>query len=789
MRPARENNRHTVARGMIVFLVLTSLCCGLMLCVNVDPAMAHAPHDDIFDVAPSPEYEQDKTVLTISRGFLLRSTDGGTTWQRIVRGLDNKRELYSLQVSPKDKRVLFVSSRGDGIYKSTDAGSSWSKVNRGLRSLDIRLTAISTDSSKVVLAAGARSGLFRTTDGGSTWNAVDGYAAAVGAIAFASDRAGYVLVGDQRGMLHVSKDSGETWTRAPLEGAGGITSIAISPDFSSDSTFFVGTRRRGILKTTDGGSSFDQVTDGLTDLSISSMVVSDRYATDSKVWTSTSSDGVFSSEDGGGMWTRTSRGLTTNTQNDTSGYEDRPDFGQLRAVESSKNGQAPTMFLAAFDGLFRSTDGAESWHEEQTLSSSIIVGLAVAPDHPQDPTVAMTTYLNGAHLSHDGGATWTAANKGLEEPNAYRVAPDRFARLFGINFSPNYSTDGTIFSVLSAHYLKSTTRGRSWKKVVAPGTRDNDTHTFILALSPNFGRDRTIFSGDANTGDMFRSTDGGTAFVRTGRPRAVLRCFVVSPEYPSDSTLFAGTVSGVFKSIDRGATWTPIGGQTAVKNAVTNLAISSGDQDERTILAGTPNGLFSSRDAGRSWRRVSIAGSDSGFIEAVSVSPNFSKDRTALVSVKGRGLFKSTDGGVTFHPVAKDLIEANELLGNFSRATSSAIVFSPGYATDRTVYGFSGTHLLKSTDGGESWSRLNVPTSRHEMPADSRARPSPASDDRSTSERAWVGPALIAGAVGGARLCGPRRLPGASEGSAQKLGIRVDRALTNFTAGSIDGAR
>ena len=71
-----------------------------------------------------------------------------------------------------------------------------------------------------------------------------------------------------------------------------------------------------------------------------------------------------------------------------------------------------TIFLAAFDGLFKSTDGGQVWKKIDTLSANIIVGLAISPSYSSDSTVAIATYLGGAYSSDDQGTTWSAIVNG-----------------------------------------------------------------------------------------------------------------------------------------------------------------------------------------------------------------------------------------------------------------------------------------------------------------------------------------------------------------------------------------
>ena len=73
-----------------------------------------------------------------------------------------------------------------------------------------------------------------------------------------------VLAGDNRGIIYISRDRGDTWKQLQKIPAGSnITSLAFSPVYSSDETFFIGTRNRGVLKTVNGGASLFEVNKGI----------------------------------------------------------------------------------------------------------------------------------------------------------------------------------------------------------------------------------------------------------------------------------------------------------------------------------------------------------------------------------------------------------------------------------------------------------------------------------------------------------------------------------------------
>jgi photosystem II stability/assembly factor-like uncharacterized protein/predicted secreted protein len=64
-------------------------------------------------------------------GVVMKSTDGGESWFKIMNGLDDKSEFYTLLIYPLDHNILFLST-SNGVYLSNDAGNSWEAINNGL---------------------------------------------------------------------------------------------------------------------------------------------------------------------------------------------------------------------------------------------------------------------------------------------------------------------------------------------------------------------------------------------------------------------------------------------------------------------------------------------------------------------------------------------------------------------------------------------------------------------------------------------------------------------------------
>ena len=682
------------------------------------PAGAHTPHDSIHGIGVSPDFAQDRTVYAIVRSYLLKSTDGGETWKRLVRGLDHKRELSSLGISHQDPQVLYVSSRGDGVYKSTDGGGSWGRITTGLERHPIVVSiVVSPHSDDVVFAVDRNGTLLSTTSGGASWEPVIG-PEGVTAVAFAPDDPDVIVVGDARGGVHRSDDGGRTWTETGFAGTAtdSISTVAVSPAFSTDRTFFVGTRSDGVYATDDGGGTFSAVSSGLTDRRVTALALSPTYPSDSTLWAVSWEEGVFVTMDGGSSWSSADEGLTTNDQAD---LLDRPHFDELRIASPPGRDEPPTMFLAGFDGLFRNS-GTSAWEELDTQVPSNIVGLAVSPDYADDATVAIATYLNGAFLSRDGGETWSAINTGLATKFEWTRRSDYVARLLGIWFSPTYTTDDRMFASLRGRLLTSTDGGELWTSQTPPGLLARDElppDYMLMAFSPAFEEDGVVVLG-TNRGKVFHSDDGGRSFSMVADLGREITALVLPAGFDGDGSVFVGTADGLLVGSYENDTW------SEVDEEVTSLAVSATYDRDGTAFLGTPNGLFVTRDAATNWTKLTgTPFTDDGYIEAVALSPAYGDDGTVLVSVRGEGLFKSTDGGASFAPVAQALLEDSSTLSSFYHPTSPPIVFSPGFATDQTVYGIADENLFRSTDGGETWEPIEFPVKRHDT--DEAAAPAP----------------------------------------------------------------
>ena len=694
-------NRLKRQLGWVLLSLLLTLAWSLTgtLQPALQPALAHRPHDVVTQVKLSPAYSQDQTVYALVRGNLFKTVDGGDTWKRLVQGLDTLTPFSSLTIGVEG-RVLAMGTQGDGVYLSEDQGETWRRSSQGLDNLDIGLVYSLPSDVKVMLAAGVDGGLSRSTDGGQTWTSVPNASQTFSAFTEAEDT---LWAGDDTGELLSSKDGGQTWQRLLK-----IEHDAITALDANSQVIYMGTATKGVFRIDPKTLSITDLNQGLEDLRIQDVKI--LPGNSRGVMISSWDRGISISLDSGDAWTDYTQGLLKDKQADEFETHHFAEIAVSANFEVDK-----TAFLGGFNGLYKSVKGGQQWREIETLARGVVVSMDVSPNYAEDGTLALNTYVGKTMMSRDQGNTWELTMNGAEVPRlnaSFEPSYQDPRRFFDIAFSPDYATDKTLFSSgLWTKFLRSTNGGNSWS-IHALGT---EARGLTLLLSPNFGRDKTLFVG-TQKGLLFRSTNGGKKLKQL--PQLPWErgndspSMVISPAFAEDKTLYTVAETGVYRSTDAGDSWESMTENTPIADAWNlHIGISPNYPQDQTLYVSSHNGLFKTTDAGDNWQRVAIADVDPErtFLEGVALSPNYAEDGTVMVSLRGKGLYKSTDGGESFASIG-DASLAFSRMYNVPCA-GRPIEFSPNYAEDNTIFGFgtASTDIYRSTNGGETWEILAAP--------------------------------------------------------------------------------
>jgi photosystem II stability/assembly factor-like uncharacterized protein len=157
-----------------------------------------------------------RTVLAATSKGLLRTADGGRTWQRLALGISEP--ITALAVSPDDAELV-VAATPLGIFKSADGGATWAQTSAGFGDAQAHTLAFVPSSDRALFAATGK-GLFRSSDQGATWSRVTGgipWTDITGLAVHADGRTVYASDFTWGGIFR-SSDGGATWERMPSEG-------------------------------------------------------------------------------------------------------------------------------------------------------------------------------------------------------------------------------------------------------------------------------------------------------------------------------------------------------------------------------------------------------------------------------------------------------------------------------------------------------------------------------------------------------------------------------------------
>lgn len=676
---------------------------------------AHNPHDPVQAFSVSPNFADDRILFVATfpeahwgHPDLLRSTDGGHTWHKVPKGLANRTEFSAIQVSPhfRDDRAVFAATRGDGVFRSLDKGGSWALFNTGLAGLNIRLLEIAAAdaSGTVMFVAPESGGLYRRTDSQLSWDLVINSPTKIKRVAVAPDFAVSALVaaiGDD-GQLRISTDSGLTWVSRGNPSGGTIHDAAITPGYAPE--ILLATSQGGIYRSNDSGRTFIHNTRGLPAEATNNVAVSPNYLADRTVFATSLRNSVYRSTDAGNSWVmyRTGAKVTGQTSPLT-------EFSDLQVSPSFQ--RDGSVFLAAFDGLFGSSDGGVTWKQSR-IRERILTGLALSPAFATDQGVMVTEYSGaGIYASFSAGGSWSRVSENW--PSAGGVIS-----MFDITFAS--SSEGPPVALAARNHSNfgfSNDFGSNWRVMSIPQlfpVQTGAVYFTTIGVSPNYENDRVIYFGTRSHG-VVQTRDGGSTWITLrGVPASSqITSMSVSPNYAEDRTAFASTFAGgVWRTQDGGDSWSQAGRGAIVSRVGRKFSwvrVSPNFVNDGLVLVGTNNGVYRSRDRGDNWGALSYARvGSSKVIQQVEFSPGFKQDHTVFVNVRGEGLYRLT------LDTAANVQSSQNMGATLLSANAQFVEFqlSPRYTDDATIFGISRDSVYRSTNGGLEWTMVGRPSRR-----------------------------------------------------------------------------
>jgi hypothetical protein len=200
------------------------------------------------------------------------------------------------------------------------------------------------------------------------------------------------------------------------------------------------------------------------------------------------------------------------------------------------------------------------------------------------------------------------------------------------------------------------------------------------------GSDGTrVLVGGMPHGTAFSVDAGGNwqASWMDGVETSVL-CIAADPRVSETGVLLAGSAGGgVLRTANRGYGWQVcnfgLQDYTVLTIAWAPVAPSDAWPQWEVVFAGTESGVYRSPNGGRGWKR---AGGLEAVVQTLAVAPDFHTSGLVLAGTEDQGLWRSTDGGRSFAPVASDVQRVDAIT-----ATADGWLLSDAEALWRSVDG------------------------------------------------------------------------------------------------------
>ena len=480
----------------------------------------------------------------------------------------------------------------------------------------------------------------------------------------------------------VSPDAyaGLRWRFLGTHRGGRITAVA--GVVGQPNLYYAGTPNGGVWKTDDGGRTWKPIFDAVPVPSIGALAVAPSNPKTIYVATGEQGKGrgIFKSTDGGETWA--SAGLADNTLFE--GLIVDPQNPNIVIAGASGRGREEPR------GLYKTTDGGKTW-KKTFVEADVNAGVAdltAASDNPR--ILYASLYPAGAPpqgekgspaearvlASQDAGSSWTVAvSAGLPEKGRGRI---------GLAVVPG-SAGKSVLAILNQGLFRSDDGGATWRKSTIDPRILGSGYFSKVYVDPN--QPNVVYVMQTCT---YRSNDGGkTFFAFRGAPSGEDHHVLwIAPD--DSNRMILGTDQGAIVSVNGGATWTDWLNQATgqLYHVTTDNQFPyhayAAQQDSGTIVV--PNRSDYGQISYRDW--FSSGGFESGYIAPDPLNPN---------SVYSVGWF-----GTVLHldRVTGQIATVYVPPADYKTVWETPLVYSP--REPHTLY-YGSQYLLKTTDGAVSW--------------------------------------------------------------------------------------
>lgn len=528
-------------------------------------------------------------------GGLWKTTNGGTDW---TTSTDNLPVLgvSDIAVHPTNPNILYIAT-GDGdlgslsgltggadgdtksigILKSLDGGATWSTtgLNWSVTNHKLIRRLLINPSNPQILIVAASDGIWRTTDGGTTWS---------------NTQLGYFM---------------------DLEYKPGDPTIVYASTFD-----FTGNAK--IYRSTNSGLSWGLITSLANVIRINLAVTPNAPSLVDALCANTSSGlaGLWYSSNSGASFSQYFASNDTNNLLDGS-YNASGNGGQGHYdLAYAINPVNYNDFWLGGINTWNSTNGGLNWNIKTMWNSNNSINPNNVPVvhadkhfitfHPLVPGTMFECNDGGLYKTTNAGTTWTDLTNGMQISQMYRIGVSQNqadpAVICGLQDNGTKLTDLT-------NWLDLPTGGDGMECIL-----DGSTNTIYASIQ--YGTFYRLVSStitNISSNIPFLSSEQGDS------NRAWVTPLIMHPT--NSSTLYAG-YKRVYKTTNKGDTWTAISGVLDSNNEnIRFMAIAPSNPN--TIYAATLKKLYSTTNGGTSWNLILDSGTiqNYAYLSGLAVDP------------------------------------------------------------------------------------------------------------------------------------------------------------------------
>jgi photosystem II stability/assembly factor-like uncharacterized protein len=522
---------------------------------------------------------------------------------------------------------------------------------------------------------------------------------------------------DKRGAKPWKELGPQSWTPTSgwNPGVGRLNAVAIHP--SDEKTIYVGSPGGGIWKSTNSGKNWTPLIDDVNAAWLDVFCLSITPTNPDIIYAGLSSGRILKSLDAGKNWTITTSGPSAITK-----ILIHPDSANI-------------VYATAGNGLFRSSDGAQTWQFKQNNNFQDI---EFQPNNPN--VIIASTNTNAIYRSENNGNTFLRINLTGSGRTLIAVTPKDSNIVYAVQ------AKGDVFG----RFYKSTDAGKTFITTIVGNAAEG---TNFFGYDPkgkdtrgqaNYDMGLCVSNTDANEVHIagiicWKTIDGGESFEN-----------VTAWIYPNtdgynhadvhglewvNNTIYSVSDGGIYKSTNNGDDWIDLSTGLGIRQF---YRIACSKTDENAITGGAQdNGCTFRQEDGSWWEWLGADGMDT------AISPtdaNFAvgatqygylnrtqdggRTKTSIIGPKNSS-DKAIEGNwitpLAFHPNSHDTLfvgwdgiyrndnQSNQwtkLTKNVATGNLNCLAIAPSDAN--YIYGTVGSRIFRTANGGLTWSDVSA---------------------------------------------------------------------------------